>query len=385
MIEPHPLANKRILFALCGFDLGGAERQALYLAKYLKGVGADVRVWGHHHEFHGPERVIVECEAAGIPWAEYKFRWPSGKKQLFHDLLHLLLGLYRERPDIILPYLPWLSIGCGLIWRLSPAKACIWGQRNAEDLNGDKLERFAYRQATAIICNAGHEIDYLRKVMGETDTPAHVIYNGVDLATPLKTRKQWRVALKIDAKAIVVSMVANFRPQKDHRTLLIAWQQLLERHREVSTPVLVLAGAPQESYRGIRNISRELGLEESVRFPGQVEDVAGLLEASDIGVLITDYEGLPNAILEYMTCGLPVVATDVPGNREALGEDSGKQFCKVKNAEDLADKLFSLISSPELRFRLGSRNRQRAITEFSIETMCSRMTEILVGTLKKKA
>jgi hypothetical protein len=73
MINVHPLKGKRVLFVLCGFDLGGAERQALYLARYLKGIGCKVRVWGHHHHKVGPELVIKECETSGIPWAEYKF------------------------------------------------------------------------------------------------------------------------------------------------------------------------------------------------------------------------------------------------------------------------------------------------------------------------
>ena len=385
MIEPHPLANKRILFALCGFDLGGAERQALYLAKYLKGVGVDVRVWGHHHEFHGPERVIVECEAAGIPWAEYKFRWPCGLTALIRDASQVLIGLHKVHPDAVLAYTTWPNIGCGLVWRWSPTKAFLWGQRDLAPTQDRWIVRKAFHGASTIICNAAHERNYLSRLLGKPSAPIHVVPNGIELDQPQWSRSQWREKLGLPEDGVLVTMLANLRKDKDFSTLLHAWSKIKNLSPINSKIHLCLAGAHQEGTDGIKTLLHSLYLEDSVLLPGQISDVSGFLSACDIGILSTLAEGLPNAILEYMTCGLPVVATDVPGNREALGEDSGKQFCKVKNAEDLADKLFSLISSPELRFRLGSRNRQRAITEFSIETMCSRMTEILVGTLKKKA
>ena len=374
----HPLNGKKVLIVLCGFDLGGAERQALYLARYLKGLGCEVRVWGHHHHKPGPELVIKECEEADIPWAEYKFRWPCGKKAFIRDTWRLLIGLYRERPDIVLPYLPWPSVGCGLVWRWSPATVCIWGQRNRNDLRGDAIEQFAYRRVSAVICNARHEVNYLERKLGWTPAPIYVVHNGIDLATPEKNREAWRQDLGIKAKGFIVTMVANFREQKDHPTLLRAWRILMQRFPELKTMLrLVLAGAPQDSFDSVRDLSQELELCDSVIFPGQVRDVSGLLMASDIGVLATHDEGLPNAILEYMTCGLPVVATDIQGNREALGDNVEAQLYRPNDVEDLAAKLLQLINSPELRQTLGTANQRRAQAEFFIEAMCKRMTAVI--------
>lgn len=382
----HPLSGKRILFVLCGFDLGGAERQALYLAKHLKGLGCNVCVWGHHHRYRGPELVISQCEEADIRWAEYKFRWPCGKKDLVRDLSRLLWGLHHERPEVIIPYLPWPSVGCGLIWRLSPAKACIWGQRNTGDLRGDRLEKTAYRQASAIICNASHEVDYLKKVMGSTKAPVLVVHNGVKLDPPGSSYSQWRQKLKIDSDAVAVTMVANFRPQKDHKILLHAWKKLISDSWIFKyKPVLVLAGAPQESYDAVHKIAADLELGNSIRFPGQIKDISGILGASDIGVLTTKKEGLPNAILEYMICGLPVVATDVSGNREVLGDRNDEQLCPKNDPESLAEKIRTLTISPDLRQRLGVRNRYRAIRKFSIEAMCKSMTDVIVSELNRSS
>ncbi len=371
------LAGKRVLFVLCGFDLGGAERQALHFARHLKNLGCDVRVWGHHHGFAGPELVIEHCEAAGIPWAVHKFRWPCRKKSFFPQLWGLLRGLYRERPDVILPYLPWPSTGCNLVWRFSPAQVCIWGQRDCGDLRGDAVQRFAYRRSSAVICNAAHEVDYLRHTVGETTAPVYVVHNGVEMAPARKARAEWRAELGIEENAAVATMVANFRHQKDHPTLLRAWRKVLSDNPKAQPgPRLLLAGAHQESYGSVRQLARDLGLLHSASFPGQVKDVAGLLAASDIGILSTTHEGLPNAILEYMTCGLPVVATDIPGNREALGNEP-QQFCKPNDAASLASTLEPLLMDANLRQRLGARNRQRALEEFSVGRMCKTMAGII--------
>lgn len=386
MADPsRVLSGKRILFALCGFDLGGAERQALHLARHLKGLGCDVRVWGHHHHCPGPERVIEECEAAGIPWAEHRFRWPCGKRALLRDSWGLLRGLWQERPDLVLSYLPWPSVGCGLIWRFSPVKAFIWGQRDADDLRGDSVERFAYRQSSAVVCNATHEVDYLLRTFGETRKPIHVIHNGVDLAPAKKSRSKWRTELSIPPDSSVVTMVANFRPQKDHGTLLSAWQKIVTGMAgDRPAPRLLLAGAPQESYDTVRRLASGLALLDTVTFLGQVRDVAGLLSATDIGVLVSSHEGMSNSIMEYMTSGLPVVATDLPANRELLGDNPQQPFCKPGDADSTAACLRALLRDMGLRQELGARNRQLSAAEFSIGAMCEKSTNVILDVLQAK-
>ena len=386
MHNPQILAGKRILFALCGFDLGGAERQALYLACYLKNIGCDVRVWGHHHQYPGPERVIEKCETADIPWSEYKFRWPCGKAALVRDSFRLLKGLYRESPDVILSYTTWPNIGCGLLWRWSPAKVSVWGQRDLVPLKNNWIERLAYRGTSGVICNANHEIDYLNRLFGETRLPIHVVYNGIKLDLPQKTRAQWRAELGIPEDSIVVTMLANFRLDKDHSTLLHAWRKILNALRSSEEqPYLILAGALQESTEYVESLVSDLCLGDRVSLPGQIGDVAGFLSACDIGILCTHAEGLPNAVLEYMICGLPVVVTDIPGNREALGDDSDDQFCRVSDPDSLANRLQVLFDNPELRKIIGVRNRQRAETVFSIDKMCKKTVSIIESLLENNS
>ena len=381
MSNGHPLKGKKVLFVLCGFDLGGAERQALHLARYLKGLDSEVRVWGHHHRYRGPELVIDSCKAAGIPWAEYKFRWPCGKLALICDAWRLLFGLWRERPDVILSYTTWPNVGCGLVWSWSPAKVFIWGQRDLAPLKNNWIVRLAYRRASTIICNAAHEINHLSRSIGETKVPIHVVHNGIKLASPKLTRSQWRQNLDIPEDAFVATMLANLRTDKDYLTLLHSWRKVLDTSSTINIPRLILAGALQEASFDVQKIISGLSLSDSVILTGQINDVAGFLSSCDIGILSTRAEGLPNAILEYMTCGLPVIATDIPGNREALGDNFDEQLYIPGDAENLAVKLHELIRFQKLRNKLGINNQIRAKKKFPILKMCERMTSIIVQML----
>lgn len=379
MNYPQTLSGKRILFVFCSLELGGAERQGLHLARHLKSLGCDVQVWSNHAD---PGLVVDHCNNLNIPWSVHRFRWPCRKSSLVRNSMRMLWALRQERPDVILTYTTWPNVGCGLTWRWSPAKVCIWGQRNVNDLQGHPVERFAYRRVSAVICNAEHQVEYLRQTLGETRAPVSVVHNGIKLEPCIKTRATWRAEFGISKDTTVVTMVANFRQQKDHETLLHAWRKVLAAIPQGQTrPRLLLAGAPLQSYNTVHQLASNIGLLDSVSFLGQVKDVSELLTASDIGVLVSSYEGLSNSIVEYMASGLPVVATDLLGNREALGDDPQQLFCKPGDSDSLANQLQVLLHNPNLLRELGARNRQRATSEFSIDKICETTVGIICDLL----
>ena len=370
----------KVLLVFPSPELGGAERQGMHLARYLKRRGCEVHVWS---TLPGHGRVVEECVADDIPWAAHRFLWPCRKSSLVRDGWRLILALRQLRPDVILSYTTSPNVGCGLFWRFSRAKVCIWGQRSTNDLRGDIIERLSYRSVRAVICNASHEVKYLEKTLGNPFIPMHVIHNGLDLAPAERTNLEWRNELKIPENAFFAVMLANFRPQKDHLTLLHAWAQMISNIEiGLPRPYLVLAGAPQFTFKDIKRQAEELGLIETIRFPGQVKDVSGLLAACDIGVLISKQEGLPNAVLEYMATGLPVIATDLPGNREALGSNIENQLCKRSDSDDLAMKIQPMMRDKNLRLQTGLLNKSRADECFSIQSMCQQTVTIISNLLQ---
>jgi hypothetical protein len=108
---------------LCSLELGCAERQGMHLARYLKSLGCEVRVWGHL----GPGFVAEQCNDAGIPWAIRRFRGPCWRTSLFRDGRRIGRALRRERPDVILTCTKWANVSCGFTWRGAPAEICSGG------------------------------------------------------------------------------------------------------------------------------------------------------------------------------------------------------------------------------------------------------------------
>jgi glycosyltransferase involved in cell wall biosynthesis len=173
-------------------------------------------------------------------------------------------------------------------------------------------------------------------------------------------------------------MVANLTHQKDHTTLLRAWRAVVDQSSDrTSAPILLLAGYFGDAYDALRRLAQELRLGKTVRFLGQVHDISGLLSAIDIGVLSSPGEGSPNGVLECMAAGLPVVGTDIPGIREAVGPDGFPYLAPPDDADALAARILTLAADPAARARAGSANQRRIETTFTPAIMCAKMVRLM--------
>jgi glycosyltransferase involved in cell wall biosynthesis len=207
-------------------------------------------------------------------------------------------------------------------------------------------------------------------------------------------------------------MVANLQRHKDHATLLRAWRIVCDRLNAAgNTPLAREAGEGQGvrasevlaaslSGRGrramlvlagrldaadpLKQMVHDLELEPVVRFLGEVDDVSGLLSAADLGVFSSRSEGCPNGVLESMGAGLAVVATDCPGIREAVGEQSLPWLAPAGDAEALADRIAFLAEDAAIRARVGQANALRIQSEFGIERMNAEIGRLLASALRDR-
>ena len=140
-----------------------------------------------------------------------------------------------------------------------------------------------------------------------------------------------------------------------------------------------LAGAPDFSNPNPLTEAELRGWEAEgiVKWLGAVKDMAGLLRQTHIFTLPSTYrEGLPKAVLEAMAAGRPVVATDIPGCREAVVDNETGFLVPPHTPAALAEALARLIADPALRARLGAAGRQRVLENFSDEIVCQKTMEI---------
>lgn len=372
------LADRRVVILLHSLGLGGAERQAVLLAQVLNERHlCHVDLWSLCAGDWGR----TEAHRIGVPVTVLDFGTPSTALGVLHMAVGVGRRLRAAKVDYVVPYLDLPNLLANLAWRFTAARGCLWNQRNTNPPAYHRgLERLAFRMTGSIVGNSRHVLVALEKRVGASIKPTFVIHNGVRLAEPRADRCTWRSRLKVNDATFVACMVANLSRFKDHETLVKAWRTVVSCSpvsRAADAPVLVLAGRHDEMASAIQQLAREIGIMEHLRLPGAVDDIGGILGAVDLGVLSSVSEGCPNAVLEYMAAGLPIVSTDLPCVREVLPEQNLDYLAEPKSSKALAGAVLSLIADRPARMRTAELNRRAAQALFCPE----RMVESMVGAI----
>lgn len=176
----------------------------------------------------------------------------------------------------------------------------------------------------------------------------------------------------------VLLTVARFSKQKDHATLIEALPGVLAAH---PSTVLLLVGRGEE-LQAIRSLVDARALNDHVIFAGHRTDIAHLMARADLFVLPSRFEGLPLAVLEAMSIGTPVVATDIGGNVEALGADH-PFLAQSGNPKALAAMLIAALDDPERAKAIGEAGRTRFETRFSAHRMANETATIYTRVLSQ--
>ncbi len=179
----------------------------------------------------------------------------------------------------------------------------------------------------------------------------------------------------------VIGSVANFRTQKDHYTLLRAFE-LVRRTRPHSRLILVGDGPTRGASEAL---AAALGLGNAVEFIGFVDDPTTAYPRWDVFVLSTHYEGQGLVLLEAMGHGLPVVATDLPAIRETVREGIDGLLVAPRDPAALAAAIERLMREPALRRSLGQSGRARVLSEFTISTWTMRLLALYDRLLDRDA
>lgn len=199
-----------------------------------------------------------------------------------------------------------------------------------------------------------------------------VLYNGVDADRfrPSTNRDALRGELGFDAGAFIVGAVGRLDPIKNYGLLLDAVATLRRTAGATSSRPLAVwfvGDGPEEA--SLRERAKAQGVEDVVRLLGRRSDVPRLLAAMDVFVLTSLREGMSNAILEAMACGVPVIATDVGGNREMIVDGRTGWLIESGDAAALASAIGRLAGDAAARRAMGECGRERVESMFSLPRM----------------
>ena len=357
---------KNVLQFIGSFHQGGSERQAVQLARLLQ---ADGRVNVQLATLENDGVLREEAEKLGFG-AIPEFKLTSFYNVNFvKQLLRCASFLREKKIDVVHTHDFYTNIFGMLAAQLVQIPLAIASKRETGGMRSkwqQRVEKFAFRQANAIVANSEAVKDYL---IGEgvRQEKIRLVYNGLDLGRlqPKMTDRREicsELGLPPDENIKFVTLVANLRHTVKNQPMFLRAAEKILRKFPHAHVVLAGEGDLRES---LENLARELKIAENTHFIGRCTRVPELLSISFAGVLTSFNEGFSNAILEYMAAGLPIVATRVGGAGEAIVENETGFLIESDDAEALANRLVELLEDEEKARKFGTKGRKIAEEKFS--------------------
>ena len=372
------MAKLQLALCITDLDVGGAEKALVQLATRLDSDRFEPVVY-----CLGPRPEVDEAscvpplEAAGI---EVQCLGATGKRQLPSIVGRLRAVLTERPPDVLQCFLFHANMAGRLAARRAGVSHVVSGIRVAEPRRWHLwADRLTNGMVQRYVCVSESVARFSINKARLPENKVLVIPNGIDLdAYPAATPVDMQ-SLGIPVGRRVITYVGRLEPQKSVDWLIETAGGWLDRLADCD---LLLVGKGPEHQKLIAQCQKR-GLSDRVHLAGWRPDVPEILAASDMLVLPSRWEGMPNVVLEAMASRLPVLASDVEGVRELLGPNADEQTVDHGDSAAFTEKIVRIASDPALSSDLGDRNRQRVANKFGMDGVVRSYQELwesLVGT-----
>jgi glycosyltransferase involved in cell wall biosynthesis len=212
-----------------------------------------------------------------------------------------------------------------------------------------------------------------------TSKRALCVYGVIDLEefSPADDKESIRRELGLPAKKVIALYAGYLQERKGIYEMLEAFSRIASIDDNI---LLCVCGSGEEEER-FGELVRRRNLTETIKVVGEVppERMSRWVKASDLFVLATHTEGMPNVVMEAMACGLPVVATQVGGLPEAVADCEGAILVPARDVEKFKDAVLRVAQDEGLRRRMGAAARARAEERFEVMQNARRILEHLSG------
>jgi len=351
--------------------MGGAENLVVRLANNLadRGHGSHLIVLGQPGVLS--DRIMPRVQVHYLRFERESIRNPIRFLASLREGYRMIRDVVQAGEiTLVQTHLPGSNfLGLLLAWRR--VCAVLATVHNNQEFNyGDKdngalivLRKWAYRRilerAQGLVAVSRDVKDSLISDLGVADSAAeriHVLANAVEIPTPAPTDRRTAVRARYgcDGNDVFLLGAGRFCDQKNFKDLLSAARLLKEggiRFR------LVIAGEG-EQWSELDSWLRAEGLDSHVILPGNLSDLGEVMQAADIFVMSSLWEGLPLVLLEAMAAGLPIVAYAIPGVEEVVADGKSGRLVPVGRPAGLAEALMALAAGPALRQTMGGSGRE---------------------------
>jgi glycosyltransferase involved in cell wall biosynthesis len=244
------------------------------------------------------------------------------------------------------------------------------------------LDRKTVRWADKVIFNSGQVVNHAREKEGVRENQVVIIPNGVE---DLRTRSgalriDSRRQLGLEPKTVLLGAVARLYPQKNLSLFLRALAKLsmLQEWK-----ALVVGDGPER--RQLLALADELRLTDRVIWLGARAEVEAWLAAMDVFVHTSDFEGMPNAVMEAMAMGLPVVASAVDGTCELIEDGVSGYLLPPGDVDAFAERIRELMEDSDLAHQLGGKAHRDVLERFGMARMIEAYEQLFLSLVHSKS
>jgi glycosyltransferase involved in cell wall biosynthesis len=371
-------ADERIRMITFIDDLcaGGTQKWLIHILKGLQKLGYDHKVFVVRNiinpHFLQEVRKYAEVEIIGEPafWSIYGF-------------IHVYRSIKQWQPDIVQTLLPSSDvIGRVLAWLA--AVPVIVSSIRGHNLDKSRwllwLDNCTAGLAERVIFNAEDAIPFALAHEGVVREQVVYIPNGVEQLNPTKSPSEIRRELGIPEEARIIGAVGRLHPSKGHDNLIGVFAKLAE---EIPALFLLIVGDGELSSTLKKQVT-DRRLDEHVLFTGYRTDIPDLLAIMEVFAHPSLWEGMPNALMEAMANGKPVVASGIDGIKALIVDGMTGLLVRPDSTDELFSQLHRLMTDRELAAKLGQHAAQSMKEQFSLERMVKSYDEVYKTLLHEK-
>jgi teichuronic acid biosynthesis glycosyltransferase TuaC len=376
---PHAADPQQGVFAarqLVGLQNNGAEVVVFYpVISVPRALGLIKPRWRDYTAQHTPLGEYG-LTVIPVPWVRLtrgfgSCRWDG--LMVYHAMKRQAIALHRQTPfDVVYGrgLFPGADAAARLATRLGIASVgvAIGGDANLAPRHSRNMHRHfvkVLQRVDGLLANGQGIADIIRDVVGRECQTAHGVVD-LQVFCPSKQRDSLRQELGLPVNQTIVLYAGNLIRERLSANGIKA--------------LLVMCGRGIEA-EGLRTRIERLASPESVRLVGQIAptEMHKWMQASDLFVLPSYQEGMPNAVMEAMACGLPVISTRVGGLPGAVGDCAGAILIEPRSVDPLANALLRICADGSLRDRMSLASRETAVARFGVENNAKNTIRYLRG------
>ena len=355
---------KKIICLIESLGSGGAERQLSGLAVLLKEQGYDVEVWTYYpNDFYLPT----------LKDANVTYRYIADAQNKIKRIHILRKELKKAKPDTVIAYLDTPSI-IGCLTKLTGGKfKLIVSERNTTQSlsKKEKLKFFLYRFADYIVPNSHTQSDFVKSNFPSLAHKVKCITNFVDTErfVPAQQRQ--------DRTHRRILTVARIAPQKNVINYIKAIKKVADKGYDFE---VCWYGnyISDEYFNECKQTIKELGIESVFKFYPATTNIIEEYHKADIFCLPSIYEGFPNVVCEAMSCGLPILASNVCDNAKIVADGQNGFLFDPNDEDQIANTLLkSLDISEHNIMTMGEKSRKMAVDMFSSKAFINKYIDLI--------